>query len=75
MLVPALLVAEATISFLGLGFPEPAPSWGTMLQEAGNVNGLLTAPWTLAPAALLFVAVFSLQLAGGRRASDNLLLR
>jgi peptide/nickel transport system permease protein len=75
LLVPALLVAEATISFLGLGFPEPSASWGTMLQDAGNVSGLLTAPWTLAPAAALFLVVLSVQLAGGPRASDNLLLR
>ncbi len=74
LLVPALLVAEATISFLGLGFPEPAPSWGTLLREAGNVNGLLRAPWTLAPAVALFLVVLGVQLAGGVRGSDNFLL-
>jgi peptide/nickel transport system permease protein len=67
LLMPVLLVAEATISFLGLGFPEPAPSWGTMLQEAGNVSGLVSAPWTLAPAAALFLAVLGVQLAAGGR--------
>ena len=74
LLVPALLVAEATISFLGLGFPVPEPSLGTMLQEAANVNGLLGAPWMLAPAAAIFVIVLGVQLAGGARASANLLL-
>lgn len=74
LLVPALLTAEATISFLGLGFPEPAPSWGTMLQEAGSISGLVGAPWTLAPAAALFTVVLSVQLAGGARAADNFLL-
>ena len=74
LLVRALLVAEATISFLGLGFPEPAPSWGTMLQEAGNISGLVTAPWTLVPAAALFVVVLGVQLAGGARSADNLLM-
>lgn len=73
LLIPALLVAEATISFLGLGFPEPAPSWGTMLQEAANISGLLSAPWTLAPAAAVFLVVLSVQLAGGARESDNFL--
>ena len=38
LLLPALLIAEATISFLGLGFPAPVASWGTMLQDAANVN-------------------------------------
>ena len=66
LLVPALLSAEAAVSYLGLGFPEPTPSWGTMLQEAANVRVLTEAPWMLAPAAALFIVVFALQLAGAR---------
>jgi hypothetical protein len=34
LLVPALLVAEATISFLGLGFADTSASWGTMMNDA-----------------------------------------
>lgn len=64
LLLPALLSAEAAISFLGLGFPEPTPSWGTMLQEAANVRVLTEAPWMLAPAGALFVVVLAVQLAG-----------
>ena len=67
LLVPALLIAESTISFLGLGFPEPQPSWGLMLKEASSVSAMQLAPWTLSPALLLFVFVLALQqLAGGR---------
>ena len=66
LLVPALLSAEAVVSFLGLGFPEPTPSWGTMLQEAANVRVLTEAPWMLAPAVALFVVVLALQLVGAR---------
>jgi len=66
LLVPALLVAEATLSFLNLGFPEPRPSWGTMLQEAADVTVLREAPWMLAPAAALFVVVLAVQLLGAR---------
>ncbi len=66
LLVPALLSAEAAVSYLGLGFPEPTPSWGTMLQEASNVRVLTEAPWMLAPAAALFVVVLALQLVGAR---------
>ena len=73
LLVPALLVAEATISYLGLGFPEPTPSWGTMLQTTANVQLMGEAPWMLAPAAALFILVLSVQLAGGARASANVL--
>ena len=38
LLVPSFIVAEATLSYVGLGFPEPVVSWGTMLQEASNVR-------------------------------------
>lgn len=62
LLMPALLSAEAAISFLGLGFPEPTPSWGTMLQDAANVRVMTEAPWMLAPAVALFLVVLSLQL-------------
>jgi peptide/nickel transport system permease protein len=64
LLVPALLSAEAAISFLGLGFPEPTPSWGTMLQDAANVRVMTDAPWMLAPAVALFVVVLAVQIAG-----------
>ena len=68
LLIPALLIAEATLSFLGLGFPEPRPSWGTMLQEAANIRVIDEAPWMLAPAAALFLVVLSIQLiAKGKR--------
>lgn len=73
LLVPALLVAEATLSYLGLGFPEAQPSLGTMLQETTNVRLLADAPWLLAPAALLFVVVFGLQLMVGARSEQTLL--
>jgi peptide/nickel transport system permease protein len=72
LLVPALLVAEVTISYLGLGFPEPTASWGTMLQDASNVSIMSRAPWILAPAAALFVVVLGLQLAGGSRTESAL---
>ena len=65
LLLPALLVAEVTISFLGLGFPEPTASWGTMLQDVANVRVISEAPWMLAPAAALFLVVLAVQLIGG----------
>ena len=73
LLMPALLVAEATVSFLGLGFPEPKASWGTMLQEAADVSVMQTAPWMLAPAAALFLVVLALQVAAGRLAERSML--
>jgi peptide/nickel transport system permease protein len=73
LLLPALLVAEATISYLGLGFPEPAASWGTMLRDAANVAVMGQAPWILAPAIALFLVVLCVQLAGGARAATHAL--
>ena len=62
LLVPALLVAEATISYLGLGFSDAQASWGTMMQDAANGRVLAEAPWMLAPAAGVFLVVLGAQL-------------
>ncbi len=50
LLLPSFIVAEATLSFIGLGFAEPTPSWGTLLRDTFNVPMLREAPWLLAPA-------------------------
>ncbi len=62
LLVPAFILAEATLSYVGLGFPDPSTSWGTMLQEAANVAALADAPWTLSPAVAIFVVVLAVNL-------------
>jgi peptide/nickel transport system permease protein len=64
LLLPSFILAEATLSFVGLGFPEPTPSWGVMLQDAGRVGTLADAPWLLTPAAAIVVSVLALHLAG-----------
>jgi peptide/nickel transport system permease protein len=67
ILVPAFIVAEATLSFVGLGFTDPVASWGTMLQEASNVRTFADFPWLLSPAAAIFVFVLGLNLLGRDR--------
>jgi peptide/nickel transport system permease protein len=62
LLLPAFILAEATLSFVGFGFPEPLPSWGLMLQDAGRVAVLSEAPWLLAPAGAIVVAVLAVHL-------------
>jgi peptide/nickel transport system permease protein len=62
LLVPAFIVAEATLSYVGLGFPDPVPSWGQMLHEASNVRAVVDFPWLLSPAAAIFLVVFALNL-------------
>lgn len=54
VLVPAFIVAEATLSFVGLGFPDSIPSWGSMLMDAADVSAIRQFPWILAPAAGIF---------------------
>jgi peptide/nickel transport system permease protein len=67
LLLPAFILAEATLSFIGLGFPDPIASWGTMLAGAGNYNAIARFPWTLSPAAAIFAVVFATNLiASGR---------
>ena len=43
--VARTIIAEASLSFLGLGIPAPAPSWGSMLDEGRNY---ITTAWWLA---------------------------
>lgn len=38
------VLSEASLSFLGLGIPPPAPSWGTMLEESRGLDTLYSAP-------------------------------
>lgn len=58
LLVPAFVMAEATLSFVGLGFLPPTSSWGAMLEEAAAVRIAADAPWLLAPAAAVVLTVF-----------------
>ena len=66
LLLPAFILAEATLSYVGFGFAEPVPSWGVMLHEAADVATLADAPWLLAPAAAIVACVLSLHLLSAR---------
>ena len=67
LLVPAFILAESTLSFVGLGFGEPTPSWGGMLRDAGGGRMLLEAPWLMAPALAIVLATLAVNLITGRR--------
>jgi peptide/nickel transport system permease protein len=61
--VSSVIVAEASLSFLGLGVPPATPSWGSMLDEGRQF--LLVAPHLiLAPGVVLGLSVLALQLVG-----------
>jgi peptide/nickel transport system permease protein len=75
LLVPAFILAEATMSFVGLGFAEPVPSWGVMLQDAGRGRALVEAPWLFAPAVAIVMATFAAHLAVPHADLDSAWLR
>jgi len=62
LLVPAFVLAEATLSYIGLGFAPPLASWGSMLQEAANVRAIADFPWVLSPAVAIALVVLGLNL-------------
>jgi peptide/nickel transport system permease protein len=64
-LMGAAVVAEAGLSFLGLGVPPPAPSWGSMLNEATRGGNFETATWlAIYPGLVLGALVFSFMFIG-----------
>jgi peptide/nickel transport system permease protein len=62
--IPGTILAETSLSFLGLGLRPPVVSWGVLLQEAQNVRSVATAPWLLAPAIAVVVTVLALNFLG-----------
>jgi peptide/nickel transport system permease protein len=67
LLIPAFVLAEATLSFVGLGFAEPSASWGGMLRNAGRGREFAAAPWLLSPALAIALTMLSVQLVAGGR--------
>ncbi|MGL5115175.1 MAG: ABC transporter permease [Beijerinckiaceae bacterium] len=62
--IPSMILAETSLSFLGIGLRPPVVSWGVMLQEAQNVNAVANAPWLLLPGAAVVLAVLTLNFLG-----------
>lgn len=62
--IPGMILAETSLSFLGLGLREPVISWGVLLQDAQNIRAIATAPWLLIPALAVVLAVLSLNFLG-----------
>jgi peptide/nickel transport system permease protein len=61
--IATAIIAEASLSFLGLGQQPPAPSWGSMLNTAQRF--LTNAPWmAIWPGLAIFLAVLSFNILG-----------
>lgn len=62
--LPAIIISETSLSFLGLGLRPPAISWGVLLQAAQNVQSVALYPWMLLPAVPVIVAVLAFNFVG-----------
>jgi len=61
--VAAAIIAESTLSFLGLGFPPDTPTWGRLLYDAKDYLDI-AAHWALFPGGAIFVAVVAINFIG-----------
>jgi peptide/nickel transport system permease protein len=62
--IPAMIISETALSFLGLGLRPPAISWGVMLQEAQNIQTLAISPWMLVTAIPVIVVILAFNFMG-----------
>ncbi|MFW6058539.1 MAG: ABC transporter permease [Phycisphaeraceae bacterium] len=62
--VPAMILGETALSFLGLGLRPPVTSWGVLLQEAQNIQAVAMQPWLLTPAVAVVLAVLAFNFVG-----------
>ncbi|MEJ1160608.1 ABC transporter permease [Prosthecomicrobium sp. N25] len=63
--IPAMILAETSLSFLGIGLQPPIVSWGVLLQEAQNVRAVSQAPWLLfVPGTAVVLSVLALNFLG-----------
>jgi ABC-type dipeptide/oligopeptide/nickel transport system permease subunit len=63
--VAGAIMAEAALSFLGLGVPAPTPSWGSMIADGRDLDQLRNAPWTsVFPGIAIGLAVLGFNLLG-----------
>jgi peptide/nickel transport system permease protein len=64
MSVPAMILGETSLSFLGLGLRAPVVSWGVMLQDCLSLQRVATCPWLLMPVVLVVLTVLCFNFLG-----------
>jgi peptide/nickel transport system permease protein len=64
MSIPGMILAETSLSFLGIGLRPPVTSWGVLLQSAQSVEALAHHPWFLSPVIFIIAAVLAFNFVG-----------
>jgi peptide/nickel transport system permease protein len=62
--IPAIILAEAFLSFLGIGIQEPLTSWGLLMNDANNLQTLGINPWIMTPVIFIIAAVLGFNFLG-----------
>ena len=62
--LPAMIISETALSFLGLGLRPPAMSWGVLLQQAQNVQTVALSPWLMIPAIPVTIVILAFNFLG-----------
>ena len=62
--IPAMILGETALSYLGLGLRPPITSWGVLLTEAQNMNVVVLYPWLMLPVVPVVVAVLAFNFLG-----------
>jgi peptide/nickel transport system permease protein len=62
--IPAMILAETSLSFLGIGLRAPAISLGVLLQQAQNVRTIALQPWLMFPGIVIFIIVLAFNFMG-----------
>ena len=62
--VPAMILGETALSFLGLGLRPPITSWGVLLVEAQNINAVALYPWLMLPMLPVVIVVLAFNFLG-----------
>jgi peptide/nickel transport system permease protein len=62
--VPGMILAETSLSFLGLGLRAPVISWGVMLKSAQNISSVALAPWLLLPVVAVIITILAFNFMG-----------
>lgn len=70
--IPAMILMETALSFLGIGLRPPAVSWGVLLEQAQNFQDVILHPWLLVPGIHLVIAILMFNFIGdGLRDAAN----